>query len=202
VRRLAALVLASILFSFTPSLADKKDSFERDRSRLPEARLPAATTAGPDLPSEPLSDDSLPRAQIVKEQTSVTLRTQQETNRVYGYVFDKGMAARIESARVRPKAARPGEEIEAILTYVVLTHSRDRVQVLEVREVWVGGGLIGRSEAEVVRGGGTYQSKVSFLLPGGLKEGSCKVVYLVRTPHSRDLREARFTLDGAGSAGP
>lgn len=121
-------------------------------------------------------------------------RSRQETNRVYGYVFDRGTAARIESAEVRPRAARRGGEITAVLTYLIFTHSAGEVRVNETRELWIGESMAGRWEVDVSRGGGTYESGVAFRLPRDAAPGPCKVVYIVRTPYSRDLREAGFEI--------
>lgn len=121
-------------------------------------------------------------------------RTGGETNRFYGYVYDKGTAARIESAEVEPRRVEPGDEVRLTMSYVIFTHSSDPVAVEEAREIWIGGRLWRRWESRTERNGGTYRSTLPVRLPSETKTGKHKVVYLVHTPYSRDLREAPFTV--------
>jgi hypothetical protein len=109
-------------------------------------------------------------------------------------VYDRGTAARIESAEVQPRVSPQGGRVVAVLTYLVFTHTTGEIPVSETREVWIGESMAGGWEVEVLRGGGTYESKVDFLLPPDAKPGPCKIVYIVRTPYSRDLREVRFEI--------
>ncbi len=129
--------------------------------------------------------------------SSTTLRSQEETNREYGYVFDRGTAARIESGEVRPRTARPGAEVHLVLTYVILTHAEAATNVREIREVWLKDRLWERMEVETARTGGTYRSAVPFRLPENAARGSYRVVFIVQTPRSRDLRETAFVVGAA-----
>lgn len=121
-------------------------------------------------------------------------RTQTETNKEYGYAHDRGTAARIESATVRPRFTQPGDRVDLTVTYVVLTHSSEPTVVREIREIWYGGNLWGSPEVQVERTGGTYDSTIPLYLPDDLRPGTYKVRYIVQTPTSRDVRETNFTV--------
>jgi hypothetical protein len=125
---------------------------------------------------------------------SERVRSQEETNRVYGYVYDRGTRVRIESARVSPGITHADEEIDLILTYVVLSHSDESVPVREIREVWLEDSLWKRIELQTERTGGSYRSTQSVRLPGNIEKGRYKAVYIVQTDYSRDLREAAFSV--------
>jgi hypothetical protein len=86
--------------------------------------------------------------------------------------------------------------LELLLTYVVLSHSGDAVEVRETREIWHGETLWESTENRSERSGGTYETSVPFYLPDNLEKGRYKAVYLVETPHSRDVREAAFAVNG------
>lgn len=124
-------------------------------------------------------------------------RNQSETNKEYGYAHDRGTAARIESATVTPRFTKPGDRIDLKVTYVVLTHSSEPTMVREIREIWYGENLWGSPEVQVERGGGTYESTIPLYLPDDLRPGTYKVRYIVRTPTSRDVREANFTVSNS-----
>ncbi len=131
---------------------------------------------------------------MVRKFESTTIRSQEETNKEYGYAFDRGTAARIESGEVRPRTARPGKDVQLVLTYVILTHSRTAVDVREIREIWFKDALWERLEVETEKTGGTYRSVVPLRLPENSEKGTYKVVYIIQTAHSRDLREATFSV--------
>ncbi len=127
---------------------------------------------------------------------SEIVRSQEETNRLYGYVYDRGTRVRIESARISPKAASAGESVDVILTYLVLSHSDETVEVTETREVWFENVLLDSIQLRTERKGGTYRSRIPLYLPANMEKGKYKVVYIVQTRNSRDLREAAFTVNG------
>lgn len=146
---------------------------------------------------ETVPDATIGRIKTTTNFSSTTIRSQEETNREYGYAFDRGTAARIESGDVRPRTARPGTEVQLVLTYVILTHAKSATDVREIREIWFKDKLWERMEVETERMGGTYRSAVPFHLPGNTEKGTYRVVYIVQTPRSRDLREAVFVVGAA-----
>lgn len=127
---------------------------------------------------------------------TVAIRSQQETNELYGYVYDRGTRVRIESARISPKVTSGGEFADVILTYIVLSHSDEAVQVTETREVWFKNVMLESMQIQTERTGGTYRSSLQLYLPPNAEKGKYKVVFIVQTPYSRDLREAAFTVNG------
>jgi hypothetical protein len=87
--------------------------------------------------------------------------------------------------------------VQLVLTYVVLTHAQVATDVREIREIWFKDRLWERMEVETERAGGTYRSVVPFRLPDNTERGTYRVVYIVQTPRSRDLREAAFVVNPA-----
>lgn len=129
-------------------------------------------------------------------------RTQAKTNKAYGYAYDRGTAARIESATIRPRLTKAGDRIDLKVAYVVLTHSSEPTLVRETREISYGENLWGSLEVQVERTGGTYESNIPLYLPDDLRPGTYKVRYIVQTPTSRDVRETNFTVQLLGLASP
>ncbi len=157
----------------------------------------AAEREADEGPGDTPPDTTIGRIKTTTDFSSTTIRTQEETNREYGYAFDRGTAARIESGDVRPRTARPGTEVQLVLTYVILTHAKTATNVREIREIWFKDRLWERMEVETERTGGTYRSVVPFHLPENTERGTYRVVYIVQTPRSRDLREAAFVVGAA-----
>jgi hypothetical protein len=127
---------------------------------------------------------------------SVQKRTQDETNALYGYVFDRGTAARIESAKVEPGILTTADQALISINYMVFTHSRQPVLVREIREVWLEDAMRKRFENQVERKGGTFESTVALDITEDLEPGVYRAVCVVQTPHSRDLWETRFIVLG------
>ncbi len=157
----------------------------------------AAGREADDGPGDTAPETAIGRIKTITDFSSTTIRSQEETNREYGYAFDRGTAARIESGDVRPKIARPGTEVQLVLTYVILTHAKVATGVREIREIWFKDRLCERMEVETERTGGTFRSVVPFHLPENTERGTYRVVYIVQTPRSRDLREAAFVVGTA-----
>ncbi len=185
---LALLVLSCGLIRKEPVAAMPVEDGKQAQAAARAANDEPRATA-PETPAMPVS--------TAVNLTSTMIRSQEETNRDYGYAFDRGTAARIESGEVRPRTARPGMHVQLILTYVILTHAKAATDVRETREIWFNDRMRERIEMEIARTGGTYRSAVPFRLPANAERGTYKVVYIVQTPHSRDLREAAFVVGAA-----
>ncbi len=124
----------------------------------------------------------------------VVKRSQLETNRLYGYAYDRGTSVRIESVRAEPRAVRPGQMLRLQLTFLVFAHGQVEVPVEEVREIWTEGRLWESSAYTMARKGGTYTSSVPVKLPRDVDPGQYKVIFIVRTEESRDVRETVFKV--------
>jgi hypothetical protein len=151
-------------------------------------RIPAPTSPAKARPGTA-------RPQVLTAPESRVVRSQEETNKAWGYLHGTGAAARIELAEVK-RGNDSGDDISLVLTYMVLTHSDKAIHVTETMEVWQESRLLGSSETHTERGGGTYESVVRLRLPETAGPGTYKVVCIVRTPYSRDLCEAGFSVRG------
>ncbi|OPY75556.1 MAG: hypothetical protein A4E63_00293 [Syntrophorhabdus sp. PtaU1.Bin050] len=123
---------------------------------------------------------------------TVSIRSREETNKVFGYFYDHGTTARIQTAEVRPRTAKAGQHVIVMLTYAVLTHSDKPVKITETLETRFKDKIWESSRIETERKGGTYRSSVPLYLPPHSEKGNYRVSCTVQTPYSRDLREAVF----------
>ncbi|MGD0232303.1 MAG: hypothetical protein ABSC19_18435 [Syntrophorhabdales bacterium] len=161
------------------------------------ALWPIGVPEGGPAKEAPAARETAQPPRLMAALESKPIRSREETNKRCGYFYDQGTAARIEVAEVRPgKGPGGGEDLSLVLTYMVLTHSDKAVRVTETREVWRENRLLESAEVQTERAGGTYQSAVRLRLPETMELGAYKVVCIVRTPYSRDLRETGFKVNG------
>ncbi len=122
-----------------------------------------------------------------------TKRTRDETAKRYNYQQSMGTMVRVEDVAVVPTTIRPGDKVELRATYAVLGTAPDsEINLTEIREIRIGGELVGRPEVNVVRGGGTYTSTVPVYLPSDAKNGTYSVVTTVQSQTAKDSRETFF----------
>ncbi|MEJ2695305.1 MAG: glycine zipper 2TM domain-containing protein [Candidatus Sulfobium sp.] len=122
-------------------------------------------------------------------------RSRQETDRKYNYQPSAGVSMRLEDTSVEPRTTRPGQQVELLATYAIMTPSpTEEVPVTETREIKFGSQLVGKPEVTVRRGGGTYTSRVPLTLPSDAKSGKYKVYTTIAIANSKDTRETTFEV--------
>ncbi|MBM4129174.1 MAG: hypothetical protein FJ243_03525 [Nitrospira sp.] len=122
-----------------------------------------------------------------------TQRTRQETAQRYNYQSSMGTMLRIEDVAVIPTTVKPGDKIDLRATYAVLgVAPESEIKVTEIREIRIGGELVGRPEVNVVQKGGTYSSSVPIYLPSNAKKGTYSVLTTVQSQTAKDSRETFF----------
>jgi outer membrane lipoprotein SlyB len=106
-----------------------------------------------------------------------------------------GNFVNVDRVEVVPPMVRPGQTITMRMMYTVLTPDNRPAPATLVREVRLGGQLMGRSNENPVGNViGTYQDQVTFGLPQDAPPGTYSVISRVRSPYGNAEREAFFTV--------
>ena len=122
-------------------------------------------------------------------------RSRAETDRKYNYQPSEGVSLTLEDTRVTPRVVRPGEQVQLLVTYAIMTPSpSDEVAVTETREIKVGNELVGKPQVKVTRGGGTYTSRVPLILPQDARAGKYRVYTTIQAANVSDTRETTFDV--------
>ena len=100
---------------------------------------------------------------------------------------------RIKDAYATPKTVAPGDTVNLITTYTILTPYRRMALVHEVREVRDDSGkIIGRPEVTIRREGGTWTSSMPMTIPEDAHPGRYRVRAIVETDSAGDTRDFAF----------
>jgi len=121
-------------------------------------------------------------------------RTKAETDQKYGYQSSMGTMVRIEDVSVMPTTVKPGDKVDLKVTYAVLDSADRDINITEIREMRMGGELVGKPEVNVTRRGGTYTSSVPVFLPSDAKTGTYSVVATIQSQSAKDSKETFFTV--------
>jgi outer membrane lipoprotein SlyB len=113
----------------------------------------------------------------------------------YGYTPSQGTLLRIEKVEVEPTSVQPGESVNLLTQYALLTPTPH--QPLTVTERWDirrGQELTGNPVLTIQREDGTWASAIPVTLPTSAKTGTYRVVVTVEGGGSRDSAEATFRV--------
>lgn len=121
-------------------------------------------------------------------------KTKAETDQKYGYQSSMGTMVRIEDVSVMPTSVKPGDKVDLKVTYAVLDSADRDINITEIREMRMGGELVGKPEVNVTRRGGTYTSSVPVFLPSDAKTGTYSVVATIQSQSAKDSKETFFTV--------
>jgi hypothetical protein len=106
-------------------------------------------------------------------------RTRDDAARTVSYDPSQGVVVRLEQAQVSPGTVRPGETVNLIGTYTVLTPSPESVEVRETREVRHAGRLVANPTTSFTRPNGTFTSALPVTLPANAARGAYEVTLTV-----------------------
>ena len=122
-------------------------------------------------------------------------RDRTTTAQDYQYVSTQGTVVRIEQVEVEPATVRPGERVNLIAHYALLTPDSDqRVTVTERWDISRGGQAAGNPVHTVQRPGGTWASALPMTLPTNARTGTYRVALTVQAAESSDSATATFTV--------
>jgi len=122
-------------------------------------------------------------------------KEQSNTTQDYNYASTQGTIVRIEKLEIEPASIRPGERVNLIAHYALLTPDSDeRVTVTERWDISRSGQSAGNPTHTVQRPGGTWASAVPLTLPRNARTGTYRVALTVQAADSSDSATATFTI--------
>ncbi|MBI4640089.1 MAG: glycine zipper 2TM domain-containing protein [Candidatus Tectomicrobia bacterium] len=104
-------------------------------------------------------------------------RTQAATEA--GYQPDQGNIIRIDRVQTSPASIRPGDTVNLLATYTILTPNDQQIIVRETREVRHDGRLVANPTTEFQRTNGTFTSALPIRLPRAARPGTYDVTMTV-----------------------
>ncbi len=136
---------------------------------------------------------------------AVAMQVDSQTNQVQGAGETRAM---VDSAKrnepvleVRQKTlaptdhVKPGESLTVKVTYIVFDERLTAQPVKETKSIWHNGEMVKvLGESEVVRENGTYESLVSFKLPGEIEKGTYEVRHNINTNTLAINSTVQFTV--------
>jgi hypothetical protein len=113
----------------------------------------------------------------------------------YGYSPSQGTVTRVEKVEVEPASVRPGEQVNLIAHYALLTPNPDQpVTVVERWGIRRGNERVGNPVLTVQRQDGTWASAIPITLPTTAKAGTYRVAVTVEAGGKRSNAETSFTV--------
>ena len=113
----------------------------------------------------------------------------------YYYTSTQGTVVRIEKVEVEPASIRPGEKVNLIAHYALLTPQPDqRVTVTERWDITRGKEPTGNPVHTVQREGGTWGSALPITVPTTARAGKYRVALTLEAGGSRDTAELSFKV--------
>jgi hypothetical protein len=112
----------------------------------------------------------------------------------YNYT-GQGNVVAIDNVYASPQMVRRGQQVNLGMSYTILTPGNVPTSVTLVREVRLGGTMVGQPyQTTVTNSNGTYSDNVAYALPGNATPGSYTVVSRVLSSSGSDQKEAYFTV--------
>lgn len=136
---------------------------------------------------------------------AVAMQIKSQTNKVYDAQQTRAMvpvAKRKDPVlEIRNKSIAPspeiqvGENVTVKVTYILFDENMDRISVREKKSIWHKGKLVKvLGDAEEMRENGTYESLVSFKLPGEIEKGDYEVRHNINTNSLSTNSTTHFTI--------
>lgn len=113
------------------------------------------------------------------------------------YHYGPGQAAMVDlnEAVTQPSTVRPGQTVDMVLTYTILTPDNAPTQVSLYRAVTLGSTQVGQPyQTQAVNQNGTYQDRVGFQVPPDAPPGTYTVSNRVTTAFGSQERLSYFTV--------
>lgn len=132
---------------------------------------------------------------VIGEAMEAQKREYASTAKAYNYAPGQGTVVRIEKVEALPSTAKPGDTIQLVTHYALLTPDpAQEVSVTERREITKAGQLVGNPVLTVDRTGGTWVSTIPLTLPANASEGVYHVNMAVRANGSLANQATTFTV--------
>ena len=112
-----------------------------------------------------------------------------------GYTVAQGNVLRVDRVQVEPRAARPGDTVQLLVSFTMLTTSpTESMLIRETREVRHHYALVADPATEASRSSGTFTSALPITLPGNVARGLYEVTAIVASGGYLSRGTSRFTV--------
>ena len=154
----------------------------RPKSKTDKTKPPAKSTQFGTDPSGSLTgtlSQSLNGGTVGEYEYRVALRSEQ-TRLSHDYKGEQGVKLHLLGASINPPALQPGGRVLVEAKYALLCPGdQQKLEVVETRRITFGGREVAKLRASVVRGCGTYDSRVPITLPSTAPRGRYDVQVIV-----------------------
>ena len=132
---------------------------------------------------------------LYAEHRNSQARSSQAAAQAYNYTPTQGNVVSIDRVDVNPSSVTAGQQVQLGMTYTILTPDNRPAAVTLVREVRLGGNMVGQPyQTTVNNANGTYTDQVASALPGNATRGTYTVTSRINSNYGSDQREGSFTV--------
>lgn len=132
---------------------------------------------------------------LYAEHRNQQMRSAAMAAQYYNYTPARGAIIEVNEAAAMPSTVRPGQTVDMLMTYTVLTPENIPVQVTLYRDVSTAGRPVGQPyQVQATNQNGTYQDRVGFTIPRDAPPGTYAVRNRVMTAYGSSERTAYFTV--------
>jgi len=132
---------------------------------------------------------------LYAEHRNSQARSGQAAAQAYNYTPAQGNVVSIDRVQVNPSTARAGQQVQLGMTYTILTPDSNPVAVTLVREVRLGGTMVGQPyQTTVNNANGTYTDQVGYSLPGNATPGTYTVTSRISSSYGSAQKDGSFTV--------
>jgi hypothetical protein len=122
------------------------------------------------------------------------IRESRAAAQAYNY-SGQGNVVAVDNVSASPSVVSPGQQVNLAMTYTILTPSNAPVSVTLVREVRLGGSLLGQPyQTTVSNANGTFSDNVAYSLPSNASPGSYTVTSRVVSSYGTSQRDSYFSV--------
>ena len=132
---------------------------------------------------------------LYAEHRNSQARSSQAAAQAYNYTPSQGNVVSIDRVDVNPSRVGAGQQVQLGMTYTILTPDNRPAAVTLVREVRLGGNMVGQPyQTTVNNANGTYTDQVAYSLPGNATRGTYTVTSRINSNYGSDQRDGSFTV--------
>ena len=114
----------------------------------------------------------------------------------YNYSPAQGTVLSIDRVDAYPGRVRPGQEVNLVMNYTILTPGNESVSATLYREVRLGSSLVGRPyQTQVTNYNGSYTDQVAYRMPGNAYPGTYTVTTRLLTPYGSRESSTYFIVE-------
>jgi hypothetical protein len=132
---------------------------------------------------------------LYAEHRNSEMRSAAAASQAYNYNPSQGNVVNIDRADAAPAVVRPGQQVSLSMTYTILSPDNAPVNVTLVREMRVGGSVVGQPyQAQVTNANGSFTDNVAYTLPKNATPGTYTVTSRVITSQGSTQKESYFSV--------